>query len=106
MKEGGVRMEYNIEKLEKELLSKVDTTSQQELEKVNRYINLIRIYYELDKSIENEGAVVVTENGSQRFTKTNPAIQEKNRINTSLLSIERSFVFKDGSSPNDGSDLV
>ncbi|PDF82657.1 P27 family phage terminase small subunit, partial [Listeria monocytogenes] len=92
MKEGGLEVEYNIKKLEKELLSKVDTTSQKELEKVNRYINLIRIYYELDKSIETDGAVVVTENGSQKFTKTNPAIQEKNRINTSLLSIERSFI--------------
>lgn len=77
MKEGGLKVEYNIKKLEKELLSNIDTTSQKELEKVNRYINLIRIYYELDKSIEVDGAVVVTENGSQKFTKTNPAIQEK-----------------------------
>lgn len=77
MKEGGLKVEYNIKKLEKELLSNIDTTSQKELEKVNRYINLIRIYYELDKSIEMDGAVVVTENGSQKFTKTNPAIQEK-----------------------------
>ncbi|EAC4137458.1 hypothetical protein D2130_13370, partial [Listeria monocytogenes] len=38
MKEGGLEVEYNIKKLEKELLSKVDTTSQKELEKVNRYI--------------------------------------------------------------------
>lgn len=106
MKEGGLEVEYNIKKLEKELLSKVDTTSQKELEKVNRYINLIRIYYELDKSIETDGAVVVTENGSQKFTKTNPAIQEKNRINTSLLSIERSFIFKGENDKQDGSDLI
>ncbi|EAG1444070.1 hypothetical protein A9285_15405 [Listeria monocytogenes] len=106
MKEGGLEVEYNIKKLEKELLSNVDTTSQKELEKVNRYINLIRIYYELDKSIKTDGAVVVTENGSQKFTKTNPAIQEKNRINTSLLSIERSFIFKGENDKQDGSDLI
>lgn len=106
MKEGGLKVEYNIKKLEKELLSNIDTTSQKELEKVNRYINLIRIYYELDKSIEMDGAVVVTENGSQKFTKTNPAIQEKNRINTSLLSIERSFIFKGENDNQDGSDLI
>lgn len=89
MKEGGLEVEYNIKKLEKELLSKVDTTSQKELEKVNRYINLIRIYYELDKSIETDGAVVVTENGSQKFTKTNPAIQEKieSTLHYYLLSV-------------------
>lgn len=53
-----------------------------------------------------DGAVVVTENGSQKFTKTNPAIQEKNRINTSLLSIERSFIFKGENDNQDGSDLI
>lgn len=97
---------YNAEKLKEELLSKIDTSSQKELEKVNRYMNLIYIYYELDESIEIDGAVVVTENGSQKFTKTNPAIQEKNRINTSLLAIERSFIFKDQDNPLDGSDLI
>lgn len=106
MKGGGARMRYNLKKLEKELLSKIDTTSQQELEKVKRYINLVRIYYELDESIENLGAVIITKNGSQEFAKTNPAIQEKNRINTSLLSIEKSFDFKDKDSPKDGSDLL
>lgn len=105
MKEGGLEVEYNIKKLEKELLSKIDTTSQKELEKVNRYINLIRIYYELDKSIEMDGAVVVTENGSQNSRKL---IQQykKNRINTSLLSIERSFIFKGENDKQDGSDLI
>ncbi|EPZ4870483.1 P27 family phage terminase small subunit, partial [Listeria monocytogenes] len=34
MKEGGLKVEYNIKKLEKELLSNIDTTSQKELEKV------------------------------------------------------------------------
>ncbi len=106
MKEGVLSMSYDIKKLEKELLSKIDTSSQKELEKVNRYINLIKIFYELDESIEADGAVVTTENGSQKFTKTHPAIQEKGRINTSLLSIERSFIFKGEDNPLDGSDLL
>ncbi|WP_253253153.1 P27 family phage terminase small subunit, partial [Listeria monocytogenes] len=106
MKEGVLNMSYDIKKLEKELLSKIDTSSQKELEKVNRYINLIKIFYELDESIEADGAVVTTENGSQKFTKTHPAIQEKGRINTSLLSIERSFIFKGEDNPLDGSDLL
>lgn len=106
MKEGVLNMSYDVKKLEKELLSKIDTSSQKELEKVNRYINLIKIFYELDESIEADGAVVTTENGSQKFTKTHPAIQEKGRINTSLLSIERSFIFKGEDNPLDGSDLL
>lgn len=99
-------MSYSTGKLKKELLSKIDTSNEKELEKVNRYINLVKIFYELDESIKKEGAVVTTENGSQKFTKTHPAIQEKGRINTSLLSIERSFIFKDEDNPLDGSDLL
>lgn len=99
-------MGYTVKKLEKELLSKIDTGSQKELEKVNRYINLIKIFYELDKSIEEDGAMVLTENGAQKFLKPNPAIQEKNRINTQLLSIERSFIFVNTDDMLDGSDLL
>ena len=99
-------MGYTVKKLEKELLSKIDSGSQKELEKVNRYINLIKIFYELDKSIEEDGAMVLTENGAQKFLKPNPAIQEKNRINTQLLSIERSFIFVNTDDMLDGSDLL
>ncbi|CEG28089.1 P27 family phage terminase small subunit [Bacillus sp. B-jedd] len=96
----------NIKKLEKELLSKIDTGSQKELEKVKRYINLVKLFYDLDESIERDGAMVLTENGSQRFLKPNPAIQEKNRINAQILSIERSFIFVNEDDMLDGSDLL
>ena len=99
-------MGYSFKKLEKELLSKIDTNSQKELEKINRYMNLIKIFYDLDESLKEDGAMVLTENGSQRFLKPNPAIQEKNRINTQLLSIERSFIFVNEEDMLDGSDLL
>ena len=99
-------MAYELEKLRNELLSKVDVESQLELEKVNRYINLVELFYDLDESIQQNGTMVLTENGSQRFLKPNPAIQEKNRINTQLLSIERSFVFVDTEESLDGDDLL
>lgn len=106
-REGGIGMKYNIKKLEKELTAKVDTASQKEIEKINRYINLLKIFYELDDSIEKDGSMVITENGSQRFLKPNPAIAEKTKINTQLLAIERSFIFiDDNDRPDDGSDLV
>lgn len=100
-------MKYNIKKLEKELAAKVDTASQKEIEKINRYINLLEIFYELDESIKEDGSMVITENGSQRFLKPNPAIAEKTKINTQLLAIERSFIFIDDNDRlDDGSDLV
>lgn len=103
---GGLGMGYTVRKLEKELLSKIDTESQKELEKIKRYINLIKLFYELDKSIKLNGVMVTTENGSQKFLKPNPAIQEKNRINTQLLSLERSFIFVNTDDMLDGSDLL
>lgn len=60
-------------------------------EKIERYINLLNIFYDLDQSIEDNGVMLLTINGSQEFTKVNPAIAEKNKINTQLLNIEKSF---------------
>lgn len=99
-------MAYSLKKLETELISKIDINSQMESEKVKRYLNLVKLFYDLDKSISETGAMVVTENGAQKFLKPNPAIQEKNRINAQLLSIERSFIFVNVDDMMDGSDLT
>ncbi|MFQ3853704.1 hypothetical protein ABLV90_09690 [Staphylococcus sp. 2S1] len=40
------------------------------------------------------GTLVETKNASQTFLKPNPAVAEKNKINSSLLSIEKSFGFE------------
>ena len=37
--------------------------------------------------------MVETKNASQSFLKPNPAVAEKNKINASLLAIEKSFGF-------------
>ena len=102
-------MLYTKKKLRDELLSRIDSNSQKELEKVERYLNLVNIYYSLDESIKEQGSMVITENGAQRFLKPNPAISEKNKISTSLLALEKSFVFVDNDPVKevpDGSDLI
>lgn len=50
--------------------------------------------------------MVVTENGAQKFTKPNPAIAEKVKINTSILHIEKSFGFVPSKSGEEESDLI
>lgn len=82
-----------IEKVRKELMGKIDDKNQIQVEKVDRYINLLKIFYKLDETIEELGHMVITENASQRFLKPNPAIAEKNKINGSLLALEKSFNF-------------
>lgn len=81
----------DLRKIRKELNHKIDRESAVEKEKVDRYINLIKVFYELDDSIEKAGVMVKIENGSQVFWKANPAIAEKNRINSALIALEKSF---------------
>ena len=84
-----------VEKLKEQLMERIDPTDLMQVEKVERYINLLKIFNDLDKDIEEHGTMVVTINGSQSFTKPNPAIAEKVKINAQLLNIEKSFVFED-----------
>ncbi|WP_430534460.1 P27 family phage terminase small subunit [Listeria rocourtiae] len=81
----------NMAKIKKQLLSGINSEDEVEKEKVDRYINLLTIFYELDDSIKTNGVMVETINASQRFLKPNPAIAEKNKINTSLIALGRDF---------------
>ena len=81
----------NLTKLKTYLLEKVDDDNPVHVDKVERYINLLKIFYELDKDIKEHGTLVETVNASQTFLKPNPAVAEKNKVNASLLAIEKSF---------------
>lgn len=86
-------MPVNVSKLQKQLMSRIDTDDLVEVEKVERYISLVKLNKQLDKEIKAQGATVVTENGSQKFVKSHPAVADKMKVNAQLLSIERSFNF-------------
>lgn len=73
------------------LLQQIDLTNDLEIEKVNRYCNLLNIFYYLDNEIYVRGAVIEVGNGNQTFVKPNPCLAEKNKVNGSLLAIEKSF---------------
>ncbi|EIA21414.1 P27 family phage terminase small subunit [Listeria fleischmannii] len=76
-----------INRIKKELLKKIDADNAVQLEKVDRYLNLLSIFYQLDDSITEKGVMVETINASQVFLKPNPAIAEKNKVNTSLIAL-------------------
>ena len=100
-------MAVSIKKLEEQLMSKVDTTDLVQVEKVERYMQLVRTFRKMNTIIRKEGESITVINGSQQFVKAHPLIGERNKINSSLLSIEKSFGFKP--SEGDGysaSDLV
>ena len=86
-------MAVSIKDLQKQLMGRIDVTDLVQVEKVERYISLVESYRRVDKTIAKEGESVVTENGAQKFTKAHPLIGERNKINASLLNIEKSFGF-------------
>lgn len=81
----------NKVKIKNYLLEKIEKDNPVQVEKVERYLNLLTIFYDLDKDIKAKGLMVETVNASQTFLKPNPAIAEKNKVNTSLISIEKSL---------------
>jgi hypothetical protein len=98
-------MPVNIPKLHQQLMRRIDVDDLVEVEKVERYISLVKLNKQLDKEIKREGATVVTENGSQRFVKSHPAVNDKMKVNAQLLAIEKSFNFiNEGNTPQNDED--
>ena len=74
-------------------MKKINVEDVSQVEKVERYIDLVKSFRKINSIILKEGETVVTENGAQRFTKAHPLLGERNKINTSLISMEKSFNF-------------
>lgn len=107
--------EKSIEELEKQLLSKVGLFSPRkrdamQLEKVNRYLYLVRKMYEMKQRLDDDDLVITVYNGQQRFQKAHPLIKEIYSVSNQLLAIERSFDFEVEESPVEkvsaGGDLL
>lgn len=95
-------------------MQRIDKKSAVEKEKVDRYISLLDVFYQLDESIQKHGVMLKIQNGSQTYWKPNPGIAEKNRINSALITLEKDFkmpkiaqkVVKTPPFQYDSSDLV
>ncbi|WP_063697065.1 P27 family phage terminase small subunit [Pediococcus inopinatus] len=78
-----------VSKLEKYLNDNSDKNNVFQQEKIARYKNLRKLFNELDKSIKANGATITVINGAQKYTKVNPAIAEKEKLNSQLLTLEK-----------------
>lgn len=96
----------DVEVIKKYLLDRIDTTNQIELDKIDRFVELTLLVRQLHDNVKAEGATIVVENGSQRYVKQHPAISEINKINSTLLSIEKSFNFMEVSDEFRESDFT
>lgn len=87
-------------------MSRIDTSNPVEVEKVGRYIKYVEMFRRAERKVKEEGVSVTTENGSQKFIKSHPLLNEMNRINSSLLSIENSFNFLEEEETHSADDLL
>nr|WP_259544987.1 P27 family phage terminase small subunit [Heyndrickxia oleronia] len=77
----------NITKLKEQLMGRIDIEDLVQVEKVERYIDLVKAFRRINKIINKEGESVTTINGSQEFVKAHPLTSERNKINSSLIAL-------------------
>lgn len=94
-----------IEDLRKYMLARIDSTNEIEVDKVNRYVDLIKILRGLKEHIESDGVVVETVNGQQIFQKENPALNAYNKAETTAARLLNSIEFKNTTGQHEGVDL-
>ncbi|WP_313897905.1 terminase [Bacillus thuringiensis] len=70
-------MAVSIVRLKEQLMNSVDTTDLVEVEKVERYIDLVKAFRKINKTITKEGESVTIKNGTQVFVKAHPLISER-----------------------------
>jgi len=113
-RKGGGGMAVSIAKLKKQLMDRVDINDLAQVEKVERYIDLVKVFRKINKIINDEGESVKIENGSQVFIKAHPLCAERSKINSSLIALGKDLGLENplksnGSGSGDGyskSDLV
>ena len=82
-----------IADLEKQLMNRIDKYDLIEVDKVKRYIAMVKQIRKLQTAINKDGVMVTTVNANQEFTKSNPAINELNKLTKTLISLENSIKF-------------
>ncbi|MEK4148927.1 terminase [Robertmurraya sp. FSL W8-0741] len=95
-----------LENLRKQLLSRIDTEDLLEVKKVNDLIRLHELDSACDEVIDRDGVSIVIENGSQKFIKSHPSMNEKMKINAQKIALEKSIKFKLKAAPAPASSSV
>lgn len=74
-------------------MSRIDVDDLKEVEKVERYCDLVEIIQRCRATVKKEGPSVIIENGSQRFIKSHPSMNDISKFNAQLISLEKTFNF-------------
>ena len=89
------RLKYEaIEHTYAYMMDRIDTSNYIEVQKVERYKQLMLLNQLCDEEIEMDGVKIIVENGSQVFIKQHPLLAEKLKINTQMIALEKSIKFE------------
>ncbi|MFB6800470.1 P27 family phage terminase small subunit [Peribacillus butanolivorans] len=83
-----------ISELENQLMNRIERDDQIEVDKVMRYIAIVKQIRKLQSVINKDGVMMTTINASQEFIKTNPALNELNKLTKTLIALEKSINFE------------
>ncbi|MED3650617.1 terminase [Heyndrickxia sporothermodurans] len=95
----------NFDELKKQLLARIDTDDLLEVKKVNDLIRLHELDAACDEAIDRDGVSITIENGSQKFIKSHPSMNEKMKINAQKIALEKSIKFKFNTAPSPSSTV-
>ena len=73
-------MAVKITDLKEQLMKKINADDVSQVEKVERYIDLVKSFRKIHAIILKEGETVVTENGAQRFVKAHPLLGRETKL--------------------------
>lgn len=101
-----LRVDVGIDKIRDYLLSRIDKTDPVEVEKVGRYLKHVEMYRRMERRVKKDGVMKTTINASQEFAKSHPLLNEMNKVNASLLNIEKSFNYIDREGSTSVDELI
>lgn len=81
-------------KFEKSLydgIEKVREVTEYDQEMISRYVKFKQNLDEFDKDIAENGVMITVINSTQEYRKVNPAVTEKEKINTAMNAILRTL---------------
>ncbi|MHA7612301.1 P27 family phage terminase small subunit [Weissella viridescens] len=81
-------------KIEKSLydgIEKVREVTEYDQEMISRYVKFKQNLDEFDKDIAENGVMITVINSTQEYRKVNPAVTEKEKINTAMNAIFRTL---------------
>ena len=82
-------MAVPMTKLKKYLMERINNEDITAVEMVERYLDIMKVFREAQKSVAKEGAQIIVKNGNQGYIKSHPLISDMKNLNAQLLNLKK-----------------